>query len=369
MLVDFIIVGSGIAGSCIALELVGRGAKVALFGARLEGEACPVAAGVINPITGKRLVKSWRSDTAHPFAKNFYKELENKLSSHFFHERKILQICISGEERQLWRERSSLPDYAKLVGEELPAGALNGFSDPFGSRFIENSAWVEPPLLMGALGNFFDSASILRREVFSFDRLRFSCGGGTFSYGDLSSGGIIFAEGWRAVKNPFFNWLPYRPAKGEILTLRTGGFDLPEHIIHKGKWLMRDPFDAKVFRTGSTWDRENLDAVSSSAARAEILSSLDRVFSPRGRLEVLRSESGIRPCTATTRPHIGSHPEISGMYSFNGFGSKGFALSPFFASHFADFLLDGSELDAEADIRRHVRKFFAKGKQEKSFSQ
>ena len=57
----FIVVGQGIAGSCLALELADRGARVEIVDDGWESAACLVAAGVINPITGKRLVKSWRS--------------------------------------------------------------------------------------------------------------------------------------------------------------------------------------------------------------------------------------------------------------------------------------------------------------------
>ena len=68
--------------------------------------------------------------------------------------------------------------------------------------------------------------------------------------------------------------------------------------------------------------------------------------------------AGVRPCTATTRPHLGRHPQDGRLLCFNGFGSKGYALSPYFARHFADFLEGKTELDKEADLSRHVGKFF-----------
>ena len=67
--IDFIIVGQGIAGSCLAVEFLSRGKSVAVFDENWKDAACLVAAGVINPITGLRLVKSWRSSLAHPYAK------------------------------------------------------------------------------------------------------------------------------------------------------------------------------------------------------------------------------------------------------------------------------------------------------------
>ena len=86
----FIVVGQGIAGSCLALELADRGARVEIVDDGGGSAACLVAAGVINPITGKRLVKSWRSSVAHPRAREFYRSLEARLGKRFFHDRKIL---------------------------------------------------------------------------------------------------------------------------------------------------------------------------------------------------------------------------------------------------------------------------------------
>lgn len=112
------------------------------------------------------------------------------------------------------------------------------------------------------------------------------------------------------------------------------------------------------FRIGSTWDREHLDTVPTAAARAELLSAVGGILTNAGELRVVNHSAGVRPCTATTRPHLGKHPKFGALYSFNGFGSKGYALSPYFAEEFVGYLEEGKSLDSEADIGRHVRRFF-----------
>ena len=106
--IDFIIVGQGIAGSCLAVEFLSRGKSVAVFDENWKDAACLVAAGVINPITGQRLVKSWRSSLAHPYAKKFYELLESRLHSKFYHPRKILQLCKSSGVAGMWIFRVGL---------------------------------------------------------------------------------------------------------------------------------------------------------------------------------------------------------------------------------------------------------------------
>ena len=86
---DYIIAGQGIAGSNLAMHLLERGKKIAVIDDDWNGAACKVAAGVLNPITGKRLVKSWRSGIAMPYAKKYYASLQEKFGEKFFFDRQI----------------------------------------------------------------------------------------------------------------------------------------------------------------------------------------------------------------------------------------------------------------------------------------
>lgn len=131
---------------------------------------------------------------------------------------------------------------------------------------------------------------------------------------------------------------------------------LPEHIIHRGNWIMKT--GGETFRMGSTWEREKLDCLPTEGAGAELLGALPNIFGRAVSAEVAGRGAGVRPCTATTRPHLGAHPACGALMSFNGFGSKGFALSPYFARHFADWIFGKTALDPEADLSRHIRKFW-----------
>lgn len=112
--IDFIVVGQGIAGSCLAYELLERGARTIVYDDGWKSAACTVAAGVINPITGKRLVKSWRSAVAHPYARDFYQVLERRLGGVFFTTEKFSN-CVSRRKRQNYGERApSTPNMPRL---------------------------------------------------------------------------------------------------------------------------------------------------------------------------------------------------------------------------------------------------------------
>src|SRR5258708_21923737 len=83
--VDHIIVGQGLAGSCLAIQLLNRGKKIMVFDEPEKNRASKVAAGLFNPVTGKRMTKSWKADEIFPCLFQFYSEAEKLLSNKFFH--------------------------------------------------------------------------------------------------------------------------------------------------------------------------------------------------------------------------------------------------------------------------------------------
>ena len=107
---DYIIVGQGIAGSILAYLLQGNGQKVVVIDQNTEGSlsASKIAAGVINPITGRRFVKSWHVDALLPSAKQTYQALEKVLNIPIWHERRLLRTLTNAEEENNFLLRTSL---------------------------------------------------------------------------------------------------------------------------------------------------------------------------------------------------------------------------------------------------------------------
>ncbi|MEY3190936.1 MAG: hypothetical protein RIS10_1053, partial [Pseudomonadota bacterium] len=75
MTIDFLIIGQGLAGSLLAWELINRGCNVIIVDNGKEN-ASQIAAGLINPVTGMRFVKSTNVDDLLPTAKQCYAQLD-----------------------------------------------------------------------------------------------------------------------------------------------------------------------------------------------------------------------------------------------------------------------------------------------------
>ena len=64
---NYTIIGQGLAGSILAYFLLKEGQNVQIFDNPSIPSSSKVAAGIYNPVTGKRLVKTWLADDIFPF--------------------------------------------------------------------------------------------------------------------------------------------------------------------------------------------------------------------------------------------------------------------------------------------------------------
>jgi hypothetical protein len=74
------------------------------------------AAGIVSPITGKRLNRPLLIDQLLADAFSIYPSIEQFLGASFFRHRKVLRLLQSAEEQQHWKERVSTGDYSKYLG-------------------------------------------------------------------------------------------------------------------------------------------------------------------------------------------------------------------------------------------------------------
>src|ERR1043165_6077278 len=115
-----------------------------------------------------------------------------------------------------------------------------------------------------------------------------------------------------------------------MLTLRVPGLR-EERVVHRGIWLA--PVGEGIFRAGSTYTWEPLDSTPTPEGRAEIEAKL-RAFLKLP-YEVLDHRAAVRPVIDAGYPVLGRHPEHPQLAYFNGLGSKGSLMSPFFAHQIA----------------------------------
>ena len=55
---------------------------------------------------------------------------------------------------------------------------------------------------------------------------------------------------------------------------------------------------------------------------------------------------------------LGTHPEHKNVHIFNGLGTKGVTLGPYFSEKFMDYLFQGEKLPKEVNIERYFSLFY-----------
>ena len=80
---DYLIVGQGLAGTLVAWFLEQTGKTFIVIDKHDVSSSSNIAAGIMHPITGRRLVKSWRADDLIPFAEDTYKTIGEKFNTIF----------------------------------------------------------------------------------------------------------------------------------------------------------------------------------------------------------------------------------------------------------------------------------------------
>lgn len=345
----FLVVGQGLAGTLLTHFLTQAGQQVTLIDQDHAHSASIAAAGLINPITGRRFVKSWRVDELIPFAQATYQELEEQLGQTFFHPRGLLRALSSVREENDWLARSAEPGYSQYIQEPIDLGTYQMHTQAaFGYGEVRQSAQVAVPVLLKAYQKYALDKGMLRLELFDYQLLKPSESG--VFYGDVFFDQVVFCEGQGAIKNPFFNYLPFRGDKGEALIV---------HIPNAGfsKILKNNIFIAPLgnerYWVGATYEPHYENDLPSAKGRHYLEQKLQELLTIP--YEIVDHWAAVRPTVKDRRPFLGIHPEFPQLAVFNGLGTKGASLAPFWANHFVQVLQKKLNLDPEVNIDRFAK--------------
>jgi len=344
---DFIILGQGLAGSLLAWNLIQRGKRVLVIDQPHKTSASQIAAGLINPVTGKRLVKQNNADELLTTAEQEYNQLKKTFNSQFFYSKHITRLFQSEENALAYNKRLADLTYKNYIGEKFEPDTHPILYNPLGGFKQYQTGYVNTLHLLSTLKKYFSEQQCYQETHIEYSQVQLNDQSATINHQHTKQ--LIFCEGYRTTTNPWFNWLTFKLAKGEILTLKSQAA-LPDTIINAGKWLL--PTDTHTCKFGATYQWDNLDETPTDNAKKELLTAANKLFKSDMTFSLVEHRAGIRPCTYDTMPYIGTHPNHHQLGYFNGFGSKGSMLIPFYAKHFCENLLNKQPLNTDIDITR-----------------
>ncbi|MBT0810882.1 FAD-dependent oxidoreductase [Litoribacter ruber] len=348
MEVDFLLIGQGLAGTVLSHRLIQEGKSVHLIDEPKANLSTRIAAGLYNPITGKKMVKTWLADSLFPEIGPLYRSLEKKLDAHFFHPRKIYRPFLSIEELNEWMGRSGDENFQDYIDQVISKPLYEEVVNPYGGVMLKNSGYVDLNRMLDSYQQYLLGEGLLTQE--RFDEEKLTVLEAYVEYNGIKASKIVYCNGLGSLDSRFFNFLPFAPVKGEVLELEEG-FQ-PEEIINRGVFRITLP-DGRL-KVGSTYSKHDLDTGVTERAKEEILEKYDKLIR-NGEKKIISHSYGIRPATRDRKPFLGKHPEYESVYIFNGFGAKGVSLVPYLSKMMTNLLLLNQEVDKDVNISRFFK--------------
>lgn len=348
MQVDVLIVGQGLCGTHLSRALQKEGKTFLVIDEARKNSASKIAAGIINPVTGRRYVTTWMIEDLIDFAKIVYTDLGDILDMELMQQKSIIDFFPSPQMRNAFVERVSEDDtYLHSYPDQ------NDFNSEFNYDFdcgeVRPAYTVNVQALLKLWREMLVAQQLVREEKFRVEELKVEAFG--VHYEDISASKIIFCDGIAAAQNPWFSLLPFSANKGEALVVECVGLN-NDHIYKKG--LMLAPLaEENIFWLGSNyqWEFEDDNPSESFYKNGDVLlkSWLKKPY------KILEHKAGVRPATLERRPFVGFHPQHRAVGILNGMGTKGASLAPFFAHQLAQHIAYNFPIAPEADVHRFCR--------------
>ena len=368
MEVDVLIVGQGVCGTFLSRELDQAGLSYLVMDDPRPFTASRIAAGIINPITGKRLVKTWIIDDLLPFALRAYQEAGTALGINCIEPIRLIDFFPHPDARITFLGRASeSPEHLQLPEDE--AAYRDYFNYDFGYGLVGPCYLTDLTALMAAVRADLSARGRLLEERFVQEELHLEGQAGQETrdgdqpgqdtghgvrYRDIRARRVIFCDGIEGFHRPWFNLLPFSPNKGEALIAHIPPLSPkapPKTMFKRGISLI--PLGNDLYWVGSSYEwsfkEEGPTAAFRSKTEGILRNWLKVPFTIVGHL------AAIRPATLERRPFVGFHPVYPALGILNGMGTKGCSLAPYFARQLANHLTQGSPIHPEADVRRFTR--------------
>ena len=343
--VSTLVIGGGLAGTTLTWHLLDAGDDVVLVDRGEEKTSSKVAAGLISPVTGKRLARMEDFDLWWDSAKSFYRKIETRTGTSLLTESALLRLFRDEAERERVQSRVAKGWDVEWKNEVAPYLAPHGAVEiPVAGRLNVKRYLASSHQQFGA------QLRLLEGEIHPLYDVKLAPEGVLVQKLGIMAKRVVFCQGYLGAFNPYFSRMLFNPAKGQILTVRIPGFKEDRIIQHEG-WLVR--VEDGLYKVGATYEHQCLDGSITLEAKEEVLTKVRNMLG-RDDVEVVDHEAGVRPVLLQQWARIGTHPVEPRLGYFNGLGSKGSLQGPRLAQMLTRHLLDEEMIEKRYDVRAYA---------------
>jgi glycine oxidase len=348
-MIDYLIVGSGIAGISFA-EVALQNSKSILVFDNGSQNSSKIAGGIYNPVILKRFSEVWKAKQQIDILNDFYQTIEKRLEVKLDFKIPVLRKFFSIEEQNNWFVASDKPNLAPFLATKILYNYYSGIDAPLGFGQVLHTGYVDTSLLLESYHAYLNRNALFCPISFNYSQLviKDDC----LIYGDVKAKNIIFAEGFGMHSNPFFNYLPLDGTKGELFIIKAPKLNL-DCILNSSIFIL--PLGNNLFKVGATYNWKDKTNNPSEEGKKELLDNITELLDCE--FEIVNHFAGVRPTVRDRRPLVGTHPIHKNMHILNGLGTRGVMLGPAMGLDLFNFIENKKPIDKEEDIVRY-NKFF-----------
>jgi len=348
-----IVVGGGIEGCAVAMEVALRGGTVSLVERNQPGVgATGASAGILAPQYEAYQPDSafWLGVRSRELWPAFNQRLQQLTSWETgFRTDGMLVANHSDQEENQASQALAFQASAGLPGEILSASEARRFH---GAVSAEVRSWTWMPgagqvdtqrlavcladAVRGAGAALIRGVEVcgLTSEGGRVSGVRFGDGGG------LAGEKVVLAAGaWCRAVRGLPRGFPVRPVRGQMLRL-IPATPLPWVMVgdHQGRYLV--PRANGTVLAGSTMEDVGYDDRVTEEGRAVLSETAASLVPDLGEARIVEEWAGFRPITEDRRPILGPDPDVEGLFYSTGHGRAGILLAPLSGRMVADLVLE-----------------------------
>lgn len=343
-MVDYIIVGCGLAGIAFAETALQNGKSILVFDNNSQ-QSSRVAGGLYNPVILKRFSEVWNAQEQITLLDSFYGNLEKKLNSKFDFKLPIYRKLFSVEEQNNWFQATDKIGLSPFLSTKLISKKYNGIDSPYSFGEVLQTGYVDTEALLNAYQNYLKAENLVSETAFDYNNLVFNHE--FVQYEEIKTRHVVFAEGFGMISNPYFGHLPLDGTKGELLIIKAPNLNL-DVVIKTSVFIL--PLGNDLYKVGATYNWKDKTNVPTEEGKQELLENIKEIL--HCDFEIIEHLAGVRPTVKDRRPMVGTHPIYKSIHLLNGLGTRGVMLAPAMAKDLFDNIENQKPLDTQIDIKR-----------------
>lgn len=348
-MIDYLIVGAGLAGISFAEVAIENNKSVIVFDNDSQNSS-KVAGGLYNPVILKRFSEVWNASEQLKEMNLFYQTIQKRIDLKVDHKMPILRKFFSIEEQNNWFLASDKKGLSPFLSSSIKHEQYEGIPAPFGFGEVLQTGYVNTSLLLNTYRSYLHENGLLQQSEFNYSEMKTM--NSYVEYNGITARHIIFAEGYGLHQNPFFNFLPLDGTKGELFVIKAPSLTL-DVIVNTSVFIL--PLGDGFFKVGATYNWKDKSDLPTEEGKLELLDRINEIISCE--FEIVSHFAGVRPTVRDRRPLVGTHDTMPQLHILNGLGTRGVMLGPSMAKALYASIEEQIPIASEINWLRFQKKF------------